>query len=75
MIQQTPDPLFDREGDDLILHVAIYLTLALCESKIDVPTLDGRTLRVPLKEVCAQNVKCKGTIAQSGAAIPGAQGG
>ena len=52
MIQQTPEPLFDREGDDLILHVAIYLTLALCESKIDVPTLDGRTLRVPLKEVC-----------------------
>ena len=76
VIQQSPDPLFDREGDDLILHVAIYSTLALCESKIDVPTLDGRTLRVPLKEVCPQNVKCKGAVVQlEGVATPGAQGG
>jgi DnaJ-class molecular chaperone len=51
VVQQIPDPIFDRDGDDLIIHVSIYLSKALTEGKIDVPHLDGRTLRVPLKEV------------------------
>ena len=51
VVQQIPDPIFDREGNDLIVHVSVYLSVALTEGKIDVPHLDGRTLRVPLKEV------------------------
>lgn len=51
VLQQAPHPVFEREGDDLIMHIRIGLSLALCEGKIDVPHLDGRTLRVPLKEV------------------------
>lgn len=51
MVQQEAHPNFQREGDDLLLHVQISLADALTESKIDVPALDGRVLRVPLREV------------------------
>ncbi len=50
-IQEVPDPMYQREGDDLIIRAALPLTEALSESKVDVPAIDGRTLRVPLKEV------------------------
>lgn len=50
VVRQIPDNRFQRDGDDLIIHVRIKLTDALSETKIDVPHLDGRILRVPLKE-------------------------
>ena len=43
--------MFQREGDDLVLTVRIGLVEALTDCKIDVQSLDGRVLRVPLKEV------------------------
>ncbi|CAL5222041.1 g4336 [Coccomyxa viridis] len=51
IVRQIPDNQYQRDGDDLIEHVRIKLTDALSETKIDVPHLDGRILRVPLKEV------------------------
>lgn len=51
VVRQIPDDRFQREGDDLIAHVRIRLPDALSEGKIDIPHLDGRILRVPLKEV------------------------
>ena len=51
MVRQIPDERFQREGDDLIVHARIRLEDALSEGKVDVPHLDGRVLRVPLKEV------------------------
>jgi len=50
IVRQIPDNRFQREGDDLKEHVRIKLTDALSETKIDVPHIDGRILRVPLKE-------------------------
>ena len=50
VVKQIPDNRIQRDGDDLIIHVRIKLTDALSETKIDVPHLDGRILRVPLKE-------------------------
>ena len=50
MVREAPDERFRREGDDLLLRVRVPLATALSEGKIDVPALDGRTLRVPLKE-------------------------
>lgn len=50
IVRQIPDNQYQRDGDDLIEHVRIKLTDALSETKIDVPHLDGRILRVPLKE-------------------------
>ena len=53
-MRQIPDNRFQRDGDDLIEHVRIKLTDALSETKIDVPHLDGRILRVPLKEASSR---------------------
>ncbi|KAK9812518.1 hypothetical protein WJX73_005505 [Symbiochloris irregularis] len=51
VVKQVPHDRYRREGDDLIITVGINLSTALTEGKIDIPALDGRTLRVPLKEV------------------------
>ncbi len=53
MVREVPDNSFQRDGDDLVVRVRIRLEDALSEGKVDVPHLDGRILRVPLKEVCA----------------------
>ena len=43
-----PHPYFDRRGDDLYTVVPITVTEAALGAKIEVPTLDGRSLlRVP----------------------------
>jgi molecular chaperone DnaJ len=43
-----PHPYFDRQGDDLYTVVPITVTEAALGAKIEVPTLDGRSLlRVP----------------------------
>jgi molecular chaperone DnaJ len=46
--QVEPHPYFDRRGDDLYTVVPITVTEAALGAKIEVPTLDGRSLlRVP----------------------------
>jgi molecular chaperone DnaJ len=43
-----PHPYFDRRGDDLYAVVPITVSEAALGAKIEVPTLDGRSLlRVP----------------------------
>ena len=43
-----PHPFFDRRGDDLYCSVPITVTEAAMGAKIEVPTIDGRTLlRIP----------------------------
>ena len=61
IVRQVPDNRYQREGDDLITRVRIKLPDALSETKVDVPHIDGRILRVPLKEAnswlsCPMNV-------------------
>lgn len=52
VLTQKPHPMFTREGDDLIVTKRISLVEALTEgNKIEVKSLDGRVLRVPLREV------------------------
>ena len=52
VLTQKPHPVFTREGDDLIVTKRISLVEALTEgNKIDVKSLDGRVLRVGLREV------------------------
>jgi DnaJ-class molecular chaperone len=36
-----PDPIFKREGDDLVVILAIPLTLAILGGILEVPTIDG----------------------------------
>lgn len=42
---------FKREGNDLIHETRLSLADALCGTKIDIRTLDGRTLTVPVTDV------------------------
>ncbi len=58
VVRQVPDDRFKREGDDLITQVRIRLPDALSEGKIDIPHIDDRILRVPLKEVCWGRFPC-----------------
>ncbi len=46
--QVQPHPFFERRGDDLYTVVPITVTEATLGTKIEVPTIDGRTLlRIP----------------------------
>ena len=52
VVRQAPHPRFSREGDDLALTMHLPLTKALTAgTSVDVPSLDNRVLRVPLREV------------------------
>lgn len=42
VVTQEPNEIYQRAGDDLIVNVRIPLVTALCEGKIDVPSVDGR---------------------------------
>ena len=44
IIRIEPHPLFRREGDDIFLTVPVTATEAALGGKIEVPTIDGRTL-------------------------------
>ncbi|XP_026995358.1 dnaJ homolog subfamily B member 13 isoform X2 [Tachysurus fulvidraco] len=55
IIRQKPHPLFVRQNDDLIYTENISLEKALTGFSVDVETLDGRLLNIPVNEiVCPQ---------------------
>lgn len=47
VIQEKPHPYFKREGNNLVYKASISLNGALCGTSIEVPTLDGRSIKVP----------------------------
>ena len=51
VIKQAPHDRYVRRGDDLEATVELALPRALGGGTVDVPTLDGRVLRVRLREV------------------------
>ncbi|KAK2077326.1 hypothetical protein QBZ16_004960 [Prototheca wickerhamii] len=51
VIKQAPHDRYVRRGDDLETTVELALPRALGGGTVDVPTLDGRVLRVRLREV------------------------
>ena len=52
VVRELPHPRFVRAGDDLVCKMTIPLAKALIAgSSVDVPSLDNRILRVPLREV------------------------
>lgn len=52
-VMQLPHPKFTRKGLDLVHHVTITLTQALTGLLLDVNTLDGRLLKIPVHEIVA----------------------
>lgn len=50
-IREKPHTIFTRSGDDLVLISPISLCAALTGTIVEVATLDGRTLQVPINDV------------------------
>ncbi|KAG7673823.1 hypothetical protein Ndes2526B_g02703 [Nannochloris sp. 'desiccata'] len=79
VVKQKPHSKFLREGDDLVVKMSIPLTKALTAGvTVDVPTLDNRVLRVPLREVIYPGyervVKSEGMPISKRGAPPGSKG-
>lgn len=51
VIEEKPHDLFKRDGIDLIFTEKISLADALSGHEVNVKTLDGRNLKVPVNEV------------------------
>ncbi len=51
VIGEKPHPKFQREGNNLRHKAAISLKTALCGGTVEIPTIEGGTIRHPLKRV------------------------
>ncbi|CAN0013698.1 unnamed protein product, partial [Sphacelaria rigidula] len=51
VITERPHEYFSREGNDLVYMSMMSLADALTDCIVEVPTLDGRVLRLPCPEV------------------------
>lgn len=58
-IKVLPHPTFIREEDDLVVDRSIKLTDALLGSEIEVPTLDGKSLKVKVPAGTQPNAKLR----------------
>jgi molecular chaperone DnaJ len=47
-LRVQPDPIFQRDGDDLLLELPITASQAISGAEVEVPTLEGsQTVRIP----------------------------
>ncbi len=51
VVDTAPDPAWSREGSTLFYMAKVSLADALCSSVLAIPTLDGRTLSVPITQI------------------------
>ena len=51
VVDTAPDPAWSREGSTLFYMAKLSLADALCSSVLAIPTLDGRTLSVPITQI------------------------
>jgi len=60
IIRTGDHPIFHREGDDIRLTVPVSATEAALGAKIEVPTIDGRTLlKIPPGTQCGQKLRLR----------------
>jgi molecular chaperone DnaJ len=60
IIRAGEHPVFRREGDDIYLTVPVTATEAALGAKVEVPTIDGRTLlRIPPGTQCGQKLRLR----------------
>jgi len=71
LIEEKPHPLFERDGNDLVLDVPTSFTTLALGGKIEVPTLDGAPAHVDVP-VGTQTGR---TIRLKGRGLPGLKGG
>lgn len=55
VIHEKPHPRFERKGNNLIYTAELPLLRALTGSVLDIETLDGRRLKIPVSEVVGPN--------------------
>lgn len=58
-IKVLDHPLFKREGDDLVLPREIRFSEALSGGELEVPTIDGKTLRLKIPTGCQCNARLR----------------
>ncbi|KAL8106245.1 uncharacterized protein LOC141677473 [Apium graveolens] len=51
IVDEKPHAVFKRDGNDLVIHKKISLLDALTGKTIKLATLDGRDLRIPIKDI------------------------
>lgn len=51
MVEEKPHAIFKRNGNDLVVHQRILLVEALTGKTLELMTLDGRVLTVPITEI------------------------
>ena len=51
IVRDKPHPRFKRDGNDLIFTARVLLGKALTGCSVDVPTLDGRLLTIPINYI------------------------
>src|SRR5215475_6295234 len=60
IIRTGDHPVFHREGDDIHLTVPVTVTEAVLGAKVEVPTIDGRTLlKIPPGTQCGQKLRLR----------------
>jgi DnaJ-class molecular chaperone len=62
IVNLLPDPLFEREGDDLTVEVFVDLYTAVLGGEARVPTLDGKDLivRIPPGTSAGRKIRLRG---------------
>ncbi|ESQ45767.1 hypothetical protein EUTSA_v10010490mg [Eutrema salsugineum] len=51
VLEEKPHPVYKRDGNDLVVNQEITLLEALTGKTLDLTTLDGRTLVIPLTDI------------------------
>ncbi|CAA7031211.1 unnamed protein product [Microthlaspi erraticum] len=51
VLEEKPHPVYKRDGNDLVVNQEITLLEALTGKTLDLITLDGRTLMIPLTDI------------------------
>ncbi|XP_071800793.1 dnaJ homolog subfamily B member 13-like [Asterias amurensis] len=51
IVRDKPHPRFKRDGNDLVFTARVLLGKALTGCSVEVPTLDGRLLNIPINDI------------------------
>uniref|UniRef100_A0A8C1T3U9 DnaJ heat shock protein family (Hsp40) member B1b n=1 Tax=Cyprinus carpio TaxID=7962 RepID=A0A8C1T3U9_CYPCA len=57
VVKDKPHPVYKRDGSDIIYPAKITLREALCGCTINVPTIDGRTIKLTSQEIISHGMK------------------
>ncbi|XP_016403490.1 dnaJ homolog subfamily B member 1-like, partial [Sinocyclocheilus rhinocerous] len=57
VVKDKPHPVYKRDGSDIIYPAKITLREALCGCTINVPTIDGRTIKLTSQEIISPGMK------------------